>query len=39
MSDEMIGHLPPTDSRFRVDLRAYEEGKVDLADEEKVRIE
>lgn len=31
--------LPKTDVRFRPDLRAYEEGKHDLAGEEKHRLE
>ncbi|KAI8984223.1 Oxysterol-binding protein-domain-containing protein [Mycotypha africana] len=31
--------LPKTDTRFRPDLRLYEEGKVEAADEEKLRIE
>jgi len=31
--------LPPTDSRLRPDQRAMEEGKYDLADQEKYRLE
>jgi hypothetical protein len=31
--------LPKTDSRYRPDQRLYEEGEVDQADEEKLRIE
>lgn len=33
------GKLPKTDSRERPDQRLYEEGQVDRADEEKLRIE
>ncbi|CAO3610212.1 unnamed protein product [Mucor fragilis] len=33
------GKLPKTDSRERPDQRLYEEGQVDQADEEKLRIE
>lgn len=33
------GKLPPTDSRLRPDVRALEEGELDLAEEEKVRVE
>ena len=35
----MKGHISPTDSRYRGDMRFYEEGKVDEADEEKIRVE
>ena len=38
-SDEMEGTIAPTDTRFRNDMRLYEEGKVDEADEEKIRLE
>lgn len=38
-SDEMVGVIAPTDSRFRMDERLYEEGKIDEADKEKVHIE
>lgn len=31
--------IPPTDSRFRPDLRAYENGNMDLATMEKTRLE
>jgi hypothetical protein len=31
--------LPPTDSRFRPDIRKMEEGDVDLAGQEKNRLE
>ncbi|QID88054.1 Oxysterol-binding protein 3 [Saccharomyces pastorianus] len=33
------GNLPPTDSRLRPDIRAYEEGKVDKAEEWKLKLE
>lgn len=36
---EMEELVPQTDSRFRGDQRFLEEGMVDQADEEKVRIE
>lgn len=31
--------LPPTDSRFRPDIRQMEEGNIDLAGQEKDRLE
>ena len=31
--------LPPTDSRFRPDIRRMEEGNIDLAGQEKNRLE
>lgn len=31
--------IPPTDSRFRPDLRAYENGEMELASAEKTRLE
>jgi hypothetical protein len=31
--------LPPTDSRFRPDIRKMEEGNIDLAGQEKDRLE
>lgn len=33
------GYLPSTDSRFRGDMRLFEEGKMDEADVEKIRLE
>ncbi|KAH8120256.1 Oxysterol-binding protein-domain-containing protein [Phellopilus nigrolimitatus] len=36
---DIEGKLPSTDSRFRPDVRALEEGNIDLAEEEKARIE
>jgi hypothetical protein len=35
----MVGHVPPTDSRWRKDQRLYEEGKIEEADHEKLMIE
>lgn len=35
----MLGFLAPTDSRFRNDMRLFEEGKLDEADQEKIRLE
>lgn len=31
--------IAPTDARLRGDMRLYEQGKVDEADEEKIRLE
>ena len=40
LSEEMKrGGIAPTDSRFRMDQRLFEEGKVDEADEAKIAIE
>ncbi|TCD67530.1 hypothetical protein EIP91_012284 [Steccherinum ochraceum] len=39
ITPDLEGHLPPTDSRLRPDVRALEEGNVDLAEEEKLRVE
>ena len=36
---EMVGVLPPTDARFRNDIRLMEEGKIEEADKEKLAIE
>jgi hypothetical protein len=38
-SQEMEGVIAPTDSRFRNDQRFFEEGNVDAADKEKIRLE
>ena len=38
-SEEMNGYICPTDSRYRGDLRLYEEGHVELADAQKTVIE
>ena len=37
--DDMYGVVAPTDTRFRGDQRLFEEGKVDEADDEKMRLE
>ncbi|TFY59438.1 hypothetical protein EVJ58_g5773 [Rhodofomes roseus] len=39
ITPDLEGRLPPTDSRFRTDVRALEEGDIDSAEEEKKRIE
>ena len=39
ITDDLIGKLPPTDSRYRPDVRALENGQLDLAEEEKGRVE
>ncbi|THH31978.1 hypothetical protein EUX98_g2202 [Antrodiella citrinella] len=39
ITPDLEGHLPPTDSRLRPDVRALEEGRVDVAEEEKLRVE
>ena len=39
ITPDIEGFLPPTDSRWRPDQRALEEGRVDEADKEKERIE
>jgi oxysterol-binding protein-related protein 3/6/7 len=39
ITNDVSGKLPPTDSRYRPDVRALEEGEVDLAEEEKQRVE
>ena len=39
LTDEMQSVLPPTDARFRPDLRAWEDGNFDLATTEKDRME
>ena len=39
LSEELSKVLPPTDSRFRKDQRAVEEGDYDLAESEKKRLE
>ena len=38
-SDDMAGFLAQTDSRYRNDMRLFEEGKLDEADQEKIRLE
>lgn len=39
IDDKLAPHLAPTDSRFRPDQRAMEEGRYDDAAEEKTRLE
>ena len=39
VNPDMLAVISHTDTRIREDERLYEEGKVDEADEEKVRLE
>jgi hypothetical protein len=39
VTTDLHGKLPPTDSRFRPDVRALEEGNVDEAEAQKTRLE
>jgi oxysterol-binding protein-related protein 3/6/7 len=39
MTSNIVGKLPPTDSRHRPDVRALENGEVEVAEEQKIRIE
>ncbi|XP_014671474.1 PREDICTED: oxysterol-binding protein-related protein 6-like [Priapulus caudatus] len=39
LESELAKFLPPTDTRFRPDQRALEEGLVDLAEAEKLKVE
>ncbi|KAG8219979.1 Oxysterol-binding protein-domain-containing protein [Butyriboletus roseoflavus] len=39
ITSDLKGKLPPTDSRFRPDVRALEEGNVDEAEAQKTRLE
>jgi len=39
ITPDIADKLPPTDSRLRTDVRALEEGDLDTAEAEKVRIE
>ncbi|KAL0950915.1 hypothetical protein HGRIS_007673 [Hohenbuehelia grisea] len=39
VTPDMKGKLPATDSRYRPDVRALEEGDLDTAEAEKVRVE
>lgn len=39
ITSDLADKLPPTDSRYRPDVRALEEGKLDLAESEKTRVE
>ena len=38
-NDEMKNEICPNDSRFRKDIRCLEEGHIDEAEAEKVKIE
>ncbi|KAF8167899.1 Oxysterol-binding protein-domain-containing protein [Crassisporium funariophilum] len=39
LTSDLVGKLPPTDSRYRPDVRALENGELDLAETEKARLE
>ncbi|KAJ6627191.1 oxysterol binding protein [Mycena sp. CBHHK59/15] len=39
ITSDIQGKLPPTDSRCRPDVRALEEGHLEIAEEEKTRVE
>ncbi|CAA7266632.1 unnamed protein product [Cyclocybe aegerita] len=39
LTSDLTGYLPSTDSRYRPDVRALENGELDLAEEEKLRVE
>ncbi|GJE85969.1 oxysterol-binding protein-domain-containing protein [Phanerochaete sordida] len=39
ITPDLENKLPPTDSRWRPDVRALEEGNLDLAESEKARVE
>lgn len=39
ITSDIEAKLPPTDSRFRPDVRALEEGDLDRAEDEKLRVE
>lgn len=39
ITSDLVAKLPPTDSRNRPDVRALENGELDLAEEEKLRVE
>ena len=39
ITTDLLGKLPPTDSRYRPDVKALENGEIDLAEEEKTRVE
>lgn len=39
ITSDLEGKLPPTDSRFRPDVRALEEGNIDEAEAQKTRLE
>lgn len=39
LSAELAALLPPTDSRFRTDVRAFEHGDLEMTEKEKLRLE
>jgi hypothetical protein len=39
ITSDIEGKLPPTDSRYRPDVRSLEEGDLDVAEEQKNRVE
>ncbi|KAI0036658.1 Oxysterol-binding protein-domain-containing protein [Vararia minispora EC-137] len=39
ITPDLVGNLPPTDSRYRPDVRALEEGRLDDSEREKERLE
>ena len=39
LTEELRAKLPPTDSRFRPDLKAWEVSNIELATSEKYRLE
>ncbi|KAJ3510724.1 hypothetical protein NLJ89_g4514 [Agrocybe chaxingu] len=39
LTSDLTSYLPSTDSRYRPDVRALENGELDLAEEEKLRVE
>jgi hypothetical protein len=39
ITGDLVGKLPPTDSRYRPDVRALEESDIERAEEEKQRVE
>jgi hypothetical protein len=39
VSPDMEGYIPKTDSRYRADLRYYEDGRFDESENEKNLIE
>ena len=38
-TDQMLGTVAPTDTRYRKDIQLFENGQIDEADKEKVKIE
>ena len=39
LSDKLAKKLPPSDSRFRPDIRFWEKSDLDKANTEKIRLE